>query len=48
LNPEARLKREGEDTVPERWTLTRLNGEVTTHDEVPAVATTIQRSRFVR
>lgn len=48
LSPEFRLKPEGEVTFPERWTLTRLDREVTTHEEARAVASTIPPSPFAR
>jgi hypothetical protein len=48
LSPEARLKPEGEYTFPERWTLTRLDREVTTHEEARAVAATIPASPFAK
>ncbi|MBV8879202.1 MAG: hypothetical protein JO332_04510 [Planctomycetaceae bacterium] len=46
LSPEARLKPEGEFTFPERWTLTRLDREVTTHEEARAAAERIPPSPF--
>ncbi len=46
LGPEARLKPEGEYTFPEHWTLTRLDREVTTHEEARAVAERISPSPF--
>lgn len=48
LSPEAPLKPEGEYTFPERWTLTRLDHEVTTHEEARAVASTIRPYPFGR
>jgi len=48
LSPEARLKPEGEYTFPERWTLTRLDRDVTTHEEARRVAEQIPPSPFVR
>jgi len=48
LSPEARLKPEGEYTFPERWTLTRLDREVTTHEEARAVAESIPASPFAK
>jgi len=48
LSPEARLKPEGEYTFPERWTLTRLDRAVTTHEEARAVADRIPPSPFTR
>jgi hypothetical protein len=48
LSPEARLKPEGEYTFPEHWTLTRLDREVTTHEEARAVAERIPPSPFAR
>lgn len=46
LSPEARLQPEAEYTFPERWTLTRLDREVTTHEEARAVAGRIPPSPF--
>jgi len=48
LSPEARLKPEGEYTFPEHWTLTRLDHEVTTHEEARAVASSIPPYKFAR
>lgn len=48
LSPEARLRPQGEYVFPERWTLTRLDRDVTTHDQARAIASTIPSSPFVR
>jgi predicted membrane-bound mannosyltransferase len=48
LSPEARLKLEGEYTFPEHWTLTRLDRDVTTHEEARAVADRIPPSPFAK
>jgi hypothetical protein len=48
LSPEARLKPEGEYTFPEHWTLTRLDRDVTTHEEARAVADRIPPSPFAK
>lgn len=48
LSPEARLKPEAEYTWPERWTLTRLDREVTTHEEARAVAERIPPSPWTK
>jgi len=48
LSPEARLRPEGEYTFPEHWTLTRLDREVTTHEEARAAAERIPPYRFTR
>jgi hypothetical protein len=48
LSPEATLAPEGEYLFPERWTLTRLDRDVTTHEEARAVASTIPPSPFLR
>jgi hypothetical protein len=48
LSPQARLKPEGEYTFPERWTLTRLDREVTNHEEARAAAERIPTSPFER
>jgi len=46
LSPEATLKPEGEYVFPERWTLTRLDHDVTTHEEARAIASKIPPSPF--
>jgi hypothetical protein len=48
LSPEIRLKPEGESLFAEHWTLTRLDREVTTHEEARAVASRIPAYRFSR
>jgi len=48
LSPEAKLPPEGEYTFPERWTLTRLDREVTTPEEARAVAASIPPSPFTK
>ena len=46
LSPEATLRPEGEYLFPERWTLTRLDRDATTHEDARAIATTIPPSPF--
>jgi hypothetical protein len=48
LSPEATLRPEGEYLFPERWTLTRLDRDVTTPEEARAVAAKIPPSPFSR
>jgi len=48
LSPEATLRPEGEYLFPERWTLTRLDRNVTTHEEARKIASTIPPSPFTR
>lgn len=48
LSPEARLRPEGEYTFPERWTLTRLDREVTTPEEARAIVSQIPPSPFAK
>jgi hypothetical protein len=46
LSPEAKLAVDGEYVFPERWTLTRLPQNVTTHEEARQVAASIPPSPF--
>lgn len=48
LSPEAPLKPEGEYMFPERWTLTRLDHDVLSHEDARAVAAKIPPSPFNR
>ncbi len=48
LSPEVPLRPEAEYLFPERWTLTRLDRDVTTHEEARAVAARIPPSPFSR
>lgn len=48
LSPEIRLKPEGESLFAEHWTLTRLDREVTTHEEARALADRIPTYSFAR
>jgi hypothetical protein len=48
LSPEAPLRPEAEYLWPERWTLTRLDRDITTHEEARAVASKIPPSPFTR
>lgn len=46
LSPEATLPPGGESVFPERWTLTALDRDVTTHEDARAAASTIPPSPF--
>ena len=48
LSPEVTLRPEAEYLFPERWTLTRLDRDVTTHEDARAVAASIPPSPFAR
>jgi hypothetical protein len=48
LSPEIALKPEGEYMFPERWTLTRLDHDVLSHEDARAVAERIPPSPFGR
>ena len=48
LSPEIALRPEGEYLFPERWTLTRLDHDVLTHEDARAVASKIPPSPFRR